>query len=179
MNSFNIGLVECTLYLQNEPTDVRRLVKITGLSKSAVLQALASLKRTFEEEERGLQILEVGGGFCFSAKPRYYEVLKDTYGSRNVKRLSKAALETLSIVAYSQPITKAEIENIRGVSADGMIKLLVEMDFVKEVGKKDSPGKPTQYGTTKGFLMRFGLSSIANLPKLDEADSERFDKYDE
>ena len=94
---------------------------------------------------------------------------------KNEARLSKAAMETLSIIAYSQPITRSEIEAIRGVSADNMIRLLVERNFIREVGKKDIPGKPVQFGTTKEFLKFFRLNSIADLPKLDETESERFE----
>ena len=84
-------------------------------------------------------------------------------------------METLSIIAYSQPITRGEIEAIRGVSADNMIRLLVERNLIKEVGKKDVPGKPVQYGTTRDFLKLFRLDSIADLPKLDETENERFE----
>jgi segregation and condensation protein B len=84
-------------------------------------------------------------------------------------------METLSIIAYSQPITRQEIESIRGVSADGMIKLLAERQLIKEVGKKEAPGRPVQYGTTKEFLKLFRLASIADLPKMDELDQERFE----
>jgi segregation and condensation protein B len=84
-------------------------------------------------------------------------------------------METLSIIAYSQPITRQEIESIRGVSADGMIKLLLARNMIKEVGKKEAPGRPVQYGTTKEFLKLFRLASIADLPKMDELDQERFE----
>ena len=84
-------------------------------------------------------------------------------------------METLSIIAYSQPITRAEIEAIRGVSADNMIRFLVEKEFIKEVGKKDAPGRQVQFGTTKDFLKFFRLNSIADLPKLDELERERFE----
>jgi segregation and condensation protein B len=84
-------------------------------------------------------------------------------------------METLSIIAYSQPITRAEIEAIRGVSADNMIRLLAERNLIKEVGKKDAPGKPVQFGTTKEFLKFFRLNSISDLPKLEETESERFE----
>ena len=84
-------------------------------------------------------------------------------------------METLAIIAYSQPITRAEIEALRGVSADNMIRILVERNLIKEVGKKDIPGKPVQFGTTKDFLQLFRLNSIADLPKLDETESERFE----
>ena len=95
-------------------------------------------------------------------------------GSKNEGKLSKAALETLSIIAYSQPITRAEIESIRGVNADNMIRLLLERDFIKVIGKKEIPGHPSQYGTTEEFLKYFHLNSIAELPKLDESEEERF-----
>jgi segregation and condensation protein B len=84
-------------------------------------------------------------------------------------------METLSIIAYQQPVTKAEIEAIRGVSADNMVRLLLDRNLIKEVGKKDIPGKPVQYGTTKEFLKFFRLQSIADLPKLDETENERFE----
>ena len=84
-------------------------------------------------------------------------------------------METLSIIAYSQPITRAEIEAIRGVSADNMIRLLADRNLIKEVGKKDAPGKPVQFGTTKEFLKFFRLNSISDLPKLEETESERFE----
>lgn len=84
-------------------------------------------------------------------------------------------METLAIIAYSQPITRAEIEALRGVSADNMIRILLERNLIKEVGKKDIPGKPVQFGTTKDFLQLFRLNSIADLPRLDETESERFE----
>jgi len=103
-----------------------------------------------------------------------WELLKPPYGKRNEGKLSRAALETLSIIAYSQPTTRQEIEAIRGVAADGMIKLLLARNIIREVGKKDAPGRPIQYGTTKDFLKLFRLASIADLPKMGETDEERF-----
>ncbi|MDE6068377.1 MAG: SMC-Scp complex subunit ScpB, partial [Treponemataceae bacterium] len=104
-----------------------------------------------------------------------WSVLKERYGSKSEGRLSRSAMETLSIIAYSQPITRAEIEEIRGVSADNMIRLLLERNLIKEAGKKDVPGKPVQFGTTKEFLKFFRLNSIADLPRLDEEEAERFE----
>jgi len=178
MDSADIGLVESVLYLENEPVDIRRLARITQLPTAVLLEAVSALKELYDRDEHGIELIEMGGGFCFAPKKRHHDALKPTYGRRNAKRLSRAAMETLSIVAYSQPITKAEIESIRGVAADGMISVLTESGLIKEMGKRDSPGKPVQYGTTKQFLLRFGLSSIAGLPKLEEADRERFEPYD-
>jgi len=89
--------------------------------------------------------------------------------------MSRAALETLSIVAYSQPVTRIEIDSIRGVNSAGTLKVLLDRGFIRETGRKDTPGRPVQYGTTKEFLQLFGLASIADLPKLDEAERERFE----
>jgi segregation and condensation protein B len=109
------------------------------------------------------------------AKREYWENLKERYGKKSEGKISRAAMETLAIVAYSQPVTRAEIEKIRGVSADNMIRLLLEKNLVREAGKKDIPGRPVMYGTTKDFLKIFGLNSIADLPKLNEADLEKFE----
>ena len=111
-------------------------------------------------------------------KKELWESLKDRYGRKNEQKLSRAALETLSIIAYSQPVTRAEVESIRGVAADNMIRFLLERNLVKEVGKKDAPGKPVQYGTTKEFLKFFRLGSIAELPRLGELERDRFELED-
>jgi segregation and condensation protein B len=110
-----------------------------------------------------------------TAKREYWENLKERYGKKNEGKISRAAMETLAIIAYSQPVTRAEIEKIRGVSADNMIRLLLEKSFIREVGKKDIPGRPVMYGTTKEFLKQFRLNSISELPKLGEGDIEKFE----
>jgi segregation and condensation protein B len=170
------SLIEAILFLENEPVSLDQLRKISGLSKDIILQAIKTLDEELKgNEAHGLEIAEIGEGFILSPKQKLWENLKDRYGKKNEKFLSRAALETLSIIAYSQPITRAEIENIRGVSADGMIRLLQKRGLIKEVGKKDSPGKPTQYGTTIEFLKVFRLKSISDLPKLNDIDSKRFE----
>ena len=133
------------------------------------------MKTLYAAEEHGLHLVEFDGGYMFAPKRELWEYLKDRYGRKNDSKLSRAAMETLSIIAYSQPITRGEIESIRGVSADTMIRLLLAKDLIREVGKKEAPGRPIQYGTTKEFLKLFGLSSIADLPKLDELDRDRFE----
>ncbi len=143
-----------------------------------VESALELLGEALAGPEHGLELVRIGGGWTLAPKKDLWEGLKEHYGRRKDSRLSRAALETLSIVAYSQPITRAEIEAIRGVGADNMIRFLLEKELIKEVGKKDAPGKPIQYGTTKDFLKYFRLDSIADLPRLDELDHERFDRED-
>ena len=168
-------LVEAVLFLENEPVDTAVIARITGLNRREVLDAVEKLRQLYARDDHGLEIIELGGGYAFSVKPQLWDTLKPHYGKRNEGKLSRAALETLSIVAYSQPVTRQEIESIRGVSADGMIKLLLSRSLIKEVGKKNAPGKPVQYGTTKDFLKTFRLASIADLPKMDELDKEKFE----
>jgi segregation and condensation protein B len=171
----DVALVEAILFLEVEPLPLNSLSSISGLSKDAVLEAVSLLQEEYNRDYHGLEIIEIGEGFLLSPKKDLWDYLKSRYGKKNETKLSKAALETLSIIAYSQPITKSEIEVIRGVSADGMIRLLLAKNLIKETGKKDAPGKPIQYGTTKEFLKTFRLKSIADLPKLDDLEQERFE----
>lgn len=171
----DMGLLEAVLFLENEPLDVATLGRITGLTAERVREALQSLAQLYAEPAHGLELTQIGGGYTFAPKQPFWDVLKPRYGRRNEGKLSRAALETLSIIAYSQPVTRQEIEGIRGVAADGMIKLLLARNMIREVGKKDAPGRPIQYGTTRDFLKMFRLASIADLPKMDEADREKFE----
>ncbi len=174
--SRDAALVEAVLLLESDPVEPRRLAVITGLGIDAVHAAIEQLRAALEGDGHGLSIVEIGGGFSLAPRKDLWEPLRERYGKSAENRLSKAALETLAIVAYSQPITRAEIESIRGVSADGMIKLLLSRSFIREVGKKDVPGKPVQYGTTREFLKAFRLNTIADLPKLDGLEGERFEQ---
>jgi segregation and condensation protein B len=171
----HIGLVEAVLFLENEPLDIPALTRITELTREKVQEALTRLEQEYRAPLHGLELVLIAGGYTLRPKQSHWEHLRSRYGKKNGARLSRAALETLSIIAYSQPVTRMEIESIRGVSADGMIRLLSEKNLIREVGRKDSPGKPVQYGTTKDFLKFFQLSSIADLPKLDELDRDRFE----
>ena len=170
-----VALLEAVLFLENDPVDIKYLTKITHFSSAVVEESLEQLKGVYVADNRGLEISSIGDGFQLIPKLDLWDFLKETYGRKNENKLSKAALETLSIIAYSQPVTRGEIENIRGVSPDSMMKLLINKNFIKDVGKKDVPGKPVQYGTTKEFLKAFRLASIADLPKLDEIEQDRFE----
>ena len=169
------ALIEAILFLEGEPLDEPALSRISGLSREAVEKALENLGVRYAMDVSGLELSHIDGKFMISPKKIYWEDLRERYGKKNESRLSRAAMETLSIIAYSQPVTRAEVEAIRGVQADSMIKMLVEKDLIKEMGKKDIPGKPAQYGTTKEFLKIFRLGSIAELPKLDESEADRFE----
>lgn len=169
------ALIEAILYLETDPLEESAICRISGLSKEAVTVALETLGIRYAQEDSGVELTRIGGGIMLSPKKEYWDHLKERYGKKNEGRLSRAAMETLSIVAYSQPITRSEIEAIRGVSADNMIRLLLEKELIRETGKKDVPGKPVQFGTTKEFLKVFRLESIADLPKLNESEAERFE----
>jgi segregation and condensation protein B len=169
------ALVEAILFMEAEPLDDTALVNISGLSKEVVHEALGRITERYALSESGIELSRIGGGVLISPKREYWESLKDRYGKKNEGKISRAAMETLSIIAYSQPITKTEIKGFRGVTPDNMIHLLLEKGLIREVGKKDVPGKPAQYGTTKEFLKQFRLNSIADLPKLSESDLDRFE----
>lgn len=172
------SLVEAVLLMETEPIDEKTISRITGLGGEVVRQAISALVDRYANVACGIEIRRIADGFLLAPKEQLWKSLRERYGKRQDGRLSKAALETLSIIAYSQPVTRAEIESLRGVAADGMIRLLLDRGLIKEVGKKEAPGRPTQYGTSREFLRAFRLSSIAELPKLEETEEERF-KSDE
>ncbi len=173
--SKEMALLEAILYLESDPLSLEALSDISGLSEDIVKVAMDKLKEEHERGSSGLSVVMQAGGFVMLPKKELWDELKRKYGKKNEQRLSKAAMETLSIVAYSQPVTRVDIEAIRGVSADNMIRLLLEKNLIKEVGKKDIPGKPSMFGTTKEFLKMFNLNSISDLPKLSEEEKERFE----
>ncbi|MDC7223521.1 MAG: SMC-Scp complex subunit ScpB [Spirochaetales bacterium] len=169
------ALLEAILFLENEPVNLTYLSRVAGLEKGVLKQVMDRLAQDLAGENRGLGLAEIDGGYLLVPKEEFTEVLKANYGQKNEEKLSRAALETLSIIAYSQPLTRSEVENIRGVSVDGMMRLLLKKKLIKEVGKKDVPGKPLLYGTTRDFLRLFRLKSIADLPKLDDVEADRFE----
>ena len=169
------GFVETILFLESEPLPVKVLANKAQLSEEVVEKCIENLQEKYKEPSSGIDIAMITGGWCLVPKKEFWEVLKEYYGSKRDGKLSKSAMETLSIIAYSQPVTRSEIEAIRGVGVDNAMRLLMDRNLVKEVGKKDAPGRPTQFGTTKEFLKLFRLNSIADLPKLDEEEAERFE----
>ena len=169
------ALLETVLFLESEPQSVEALSRITQLSEDVINECIERLKEKYTSPDSGISVSQITGGWMLTPKMESFELVKERYGKKNEGRLSKAAIETLSIIAYSQPITRAEIESIRHVNADNMMRILLDRKFIKEMGKKDIPGKPVMYGTTKEFLEFFHLQSIKDLPQLDEAESERFE----
>ncbi len=172
--SNNARLVEVILFLENEPVSMDKIGRMTGLDSTAVTAALEEITTYWEEHMHGLNLIESHGTYCFLPAVDLHDRLRECYGKKVDRRLSKAALETLSIIAYSQPVTRRDVENIRGVASDSIMRLLREREYIRIVGRKDVPGHPGLYGTTKKFLYEFNLPSISALPKLSEIDRARF-----
>ena len=169
------ALVEAVLFLESEPVSEKQIASISLLSEEVVKKCLEILTEKYKKNDSGIELAMIAGGWVLTPKQKFWAVLKEKYGEKNSGRLSKSALETLSIIAYSQPITRGEIEKIRGVSADNMIRILLDRNFIKEVGPKDVAGRTTQFGTTKEFLKFFHLNSISELPRLDGHEEQRFE----
>lgn len=159
------ALIEAILLVSNRPVTIDRLKKVTEEDGRAIREAVNELIQDYRKEDRGFYIEEVAGGYQFRAKARYTPWLKKLEGIRPPS-LSQAALETLSIIAYRQPVTRAEIEEIRGVDVGGVLKGLLQRRLIKVLGKKDVPGRPMVYGTTREFLELFGLKDLSLLPPL-------------
>ena len=172
------ALISAILFLENEPISEEKLAKISGLTLEQTSLALQRICSKFDQPIHGFAPIRREERWIFAPKLAFWDKLKDHYGKRNEMRLSRAAMETLAIIAYSQPITRAEIEAIRGVNVDAMVRLLLEKNLIAEISKRDVPGKPMQYGTTKEFLRCFGLNSIEDLPKLDEVENSRFSRLE-
>jgi len=162
-------ILEALLFASEKPITIEQMKEVLEeVDAKDIKTALLELKSEYENLGRSFKVYEVAGGYQMVTEPVFAEYLKKFYRVKSKDKLSKPALETLAIVAYRQPITKAEIEDIRGVNVDGVIKTLSDRSLIKVSGRKDAPGRPILYGTTKEFLDRFGLSSLNELPKLGE-----------
>ena len=164
-----IGALECLLFVSGEPVSLSELARAVQADEIAVEGALRDLQITLTERRSGLQLLQIAGGWQLSTRQEHAETIGRMM-ARGTNKLSRAAMETLAIVAYRQPITAPEIEAVRGVSASGVIKTLLERRLVQEMGRKETLGRPILYGTTADFLHYFGIADLSQLPMLD-ADS--------
>lgn len=161
-------LVEALLFISGSPVTIEQMAKtLEGVSAHQIREAVAQLSAEYETSERGLKILEVAEGYQMVTRRELASWIKRFLQAAPM-RLSRQCLETLAIIAYRQPMTRLEIEQIRGVSADGAIQTLLEKGMIKITGRKEALGRPFLYGTTLLFLERFGLVSLQDLPKLEE-----------
>lgn len=162
-------VIEALLFASEKPISVDQIKEVLSEFDSRDIRTLLlELKSEYENLGRSFKIYEIAGGFQMATEPAYAEYLKLFYKAKFKDKLTRPALETLAIIAYRQPVTRADIEDIRGVNVDGVIKTLMERTLIRIVGRKDAPGRPIIYGTTKEFLDRFGLNSLSELPKLFE-----------
>jgi segregation and condensation protein B len=163
------AILEAVLFVSPEPVPVARLMSILGtFSKAEVVQALGILTHDLDQDGRGIQVVQVAGGYRLVTKQEYGPWLKRMDKAKAAQKLSRSALESLAIIAYKQPLVRSEIEEIRGVETSGVLRTLCERKLVRIVGRKDVPGRPIMYGTTKFFLEHFGLQDLSQLPPLRE-----------
>jgi segregation and condensation protein B len=162
-------IIEALLFAAPEPLTMSRIKSIVpGTETQDIADSIGELAREYEGDARAFQIVEVANGWQITSKPDYAIWVDKLFESRGRAKLSRAALETLAVVAYKQPVVRSMIESIRGVSVDSVLRTLMERDLVRIVGRADGPGRPLLFGTTKEFLLRFGISRISDLPKIDE-----------
>ncbi|OGW65341.1 MAG: SMC-Scp complex subunit ScpB [Nitrospirae bacterium RIFCSPLOWO2_02_FULL_62_14] len=163
------AILESLLFVSAEPIPLERLMVALGtVSKSELRHALQSLREDFDREGRGLQMVELAGGFQIVTRAEHAPWIKRLAKAKASPKLSRSAMESLAIIAYKQPIVRAEIEQIRGVEVSGVLRTLLERKLIRMVGRKDVPGRPIMYGSTKLFLQQFGLSDLSQLPPLRE-----------
>jgi len=166
-------IIETLLFITDEPLSADKIAKICDIRDvKYVSEKLQELKYAYDMEGKALTIISVAGGWQMSTRPEYGIWVRKLYNSRLTLRLSNAALEVLSIIAFKQPITRAEIEAIRGVDSSGPIDTLIERKLITNIGRKETLGRPILYGTTDEFLKQFGLNSIKDLPNLDSIISQ-------
>ena len=168
MSSELKGIIEALIFASPEPVTMKTLVRLLDSEpKEEILQALDELKQDYNRPG-GLQIVEVAGGYQIVTRPELHEWVRRLFHERTTQKLSVAALETLAVVAYKQPVTGPEIAEIRGVGISGVISTLMERKLIKIVGRKQVVGRPFLYGTTREFLERFGLNDLSDLPKVED-----------
>jgi segregation and condensation protein B len=162
------GAVEALLFVSDEPVSAAALAKILDRTPTEVDTALSSLATRLEEEERGIQLREVAGGWRLYSHPACHDLIERYVISWDTRSLSQAALEALAVIAYHQPTTRVAVNGIRGVNSDAVISSLVEKGLVREAGRDSGPGNAILYATTRAFLEKFGLKSLKDLPALED-----------
>lgn len=160
--------LEAVLFVCTDAIDSKHLGKIFDKDAEEIEEALQGLQKRYETEDRGIVLKKIAGGWRLFSNSKYHELIEKYVLSLDPRKLSAAALETLSIIAYSQPVTRAGVAAVRGVNSDSSVNSLVEKGLVKESGVADAPGNPILYSTTDKFLENFGLDSIADLPNIED-----------
>jgi segregation and condensation protein B len=163
-----LGIIEALIFVSEEPISAKTIAELLREERSVVDEALAELSGEFNGRNGGLQLREVAGGWQFATRPEYHEHVRAFLRSRPSAKLSIASLETLAVIAYKQPVTVPEILEIRGVQSPSSIKTLLDKKLIVAKGRKDTVGRPMMYGTSKEFLMQFGLKDLSELPSMED-----------
>jgi len=161
-------IIEALIFASDIPLSLKQTAEIVKVSLQEIEEAIQSLNESYSSEKRAFEITKAAGGYHFITHSDYYPWLQQLFKGKRRPRLSRAALETLAIIAYRQPVSRPEIELIRGVNIDGVVHTLLERRFVAISGRRDGPGRPLLYVTTPEFLRYFGLNSLEELPNLRE-----------
>lgn len=172
------AIAEALLFISNEPLSAQALADVLNIDEAGVDQVMEALVQDYESAGRGIMLREVGGGYELVTVPEADPFIKKLFSVRKA-RLSDAAYEVLAIIAYRQPITRTQIETIRGVKSDGPLQQLFLRGLIEEKGRLDQPGRPIVYGTTVGFLTSFGLKDLSELPEYDTYHTYEFALPDE
>ena len=163
-----VAIVEALIFVADEPITTKLLAEVLGEDRDAVEAAVAELQKEYETRESGLQIREIAGGWQIATRTELHEEVRKFLKTRPSAKLSLASLETLAVIAYKQPVTVPEILEIRGVQSASAIKTLLEKRLIVTKGHKETVGRPMQYGTSKEFLIQFGLKDLTELPSIED-----------
>lgn len=168
------AVIEAVLFTMGESVEVARLAEVIEADVAQTKEILAGMKSRYEKKDRGIMLIELENSVQLCTKPDMYEHLIKIARTPRKFVLTDTLMETLSIIAYKQPITRLEIEKIRGVSCDHAVNRLIEFDLIMEVGRMDAPGRPLLFGTTEQFLRSFGVTSLEELPRMNTDKIEEF-----
>lgn len=162
------AIIEALIYVADEPLSAKSIAEVLREDQSVVEEAVSGLAEEFNRRGSGLQLREIAGGWQFATRPEYHEHVRAFLRTRPSAKLSIASLETLAVIAYKQPITVPEILDIRGVQSPSAIKTLLDKKLIVAKGRKETVGRPMMYGTSKEFLIQFGLKDLSELPSIED-----------
>ncbi len=162
-------VVEALIFASDSPLSAKKIAQIVHISEKKVLEIVESLKRAYQDH--AFDLIQVAGGFQLVTRSDYFGWIRQLFKSRSRNRLSQAALEALAVIAYKQPVSRVEVEQIRGVNSDGVIGTLLERNLITIKGRADAVGRPLLYGTTEEFLRYFGLNDLSDLPRESEIEA--------
>ena len=162
------AIIEALIFVSDEPLSVKMIADVLKEDKQVIIETVAALAEEFNSRNGGLQLREVAGGWQFATKPEYHEHVRAFLKTRPSAKLTIASLETLAVIAYRQPVTVPEILEIRGVQSPSAIKTLLDKKLIVAKGRKETVGRPMMYGTSKEFLLQFGLKDLSELPSVED-----------